>query len=110
MRLAVSSRTKSVRIVTASAAPPETIAARTTLIGQTLLAPRLQHPVWDAANHRESGNRQPVLDIRNAGRRPRRVLNRAALVPIVDLAFENDLVAVLYAHSDCRRLHLRVAL
>ncbi len=59
---------------------------------------------------RPSGNRQAILDGPHARRGPCRGFDGTPFVPIVDLALENDLVAVLDGNADGLRFHLGMPL
>lgn len=49
-----------------------------------------------------------MLDRRDASRRPGRIFYSPPLVPIVDLTFEDHLVAILYGDLDRLRFDLRM--
>ena len=69
---------------------------------------RVQRPATDAARRRNSGDCQTIVDVGNPGYRPRGILNRETLDPIVDLPFQYDLVTILDGYTDCLRFDLRM--
>jgi hypothetical protein len=69
---------------------------------------KVQRPATDAARRRNSGDCQTIVDVGNPGYRPRGILNRETLDPIVDLPFQYDLVTILDGYTDCLRFDLRM--